>query len=218
MGIDKTLKLIRESQRPLLEVEHLLRIWWFSRDDSEGSGPDRGAIPYLEIEQSPFDESEMEDEWDIYLALDEIHEAMETNAKKQRRKGGSRRPLGSWTLSPIDIEKITEGFRGYERNRFHRLRAECRILSDALKVISGRITKIPGKYPKDIESKLRVRDRSKVASIIEASLAISHLRIQKAEADLSKSRKKLIELSEDVEWHEERLARVKKKWGGVSRQ
>ena len=84
IGIDKTLKLIRLSKRPLLEIEYLFRPW-----SGDGlSFADKKSLPWRFIESSPFEsDSEIEDEWES-LGMD-----LEHDEELKSRKGGSRKAL-----------------------------------------------------------------------------------------------------------------------------
>lgn len=207
IGIDKTLKLIRLSERPLLEIEHLFRPWG-------GNGlsfADKKSLPWRFIERSPFEsDSETEDEWE-HLGMDLDHDE-----ELKSRKGGSRKPLHRWRISAETAKRIKAEFVGYDRNKYLRLRAECRILADALFVISGVLTKVPTKYPKEIEQRLSRNDRDKVALIIRESLEILKKRKETSERLLKRAKANLAEHDENrkhlafqVEIWRERV----KKWG-----
>lgn len=117
----------------------------------------------------------MEDEWeDLRMGLDHDQEL-------KSRKGGARKALHSWRISAETAKRIKAEFTGYDRNKYLRMRAECRILADALLVIGGRLRKIPARYPQDIEKRLSRKDRDKVEIIIRESLAILERRLTSAE-------------------------------------
>ncbi len=207
IGIDKTLKLIRLSQRPLLELEHLFRPW-----SGEGlSWTEKQSLPWRFIERAPFEsDSEIEDEWE-HLGM-----ALEHDEELKAGKGGNRKALYKWRISAEIAKRIKAEFVGYDRNKYLRMKAECRILADALFVISGVLRKVPARYPKEIEERLSQDARGKVAMIIRESLAILDKRKEVAERLLKRSKVALAEHDEkrkhlafDVELWSERL----KKWG-----
>jgi hypothetical protein len=207
IGIDKTLKLVRLTQRPLLELEHLFRPW-----SGEGlSWTEKQSLPWRFIERAPFEsDSETEDEWE-HLGM-----ALEHDEELKAGKGGNRKALYKWRISAEIAKRIKAEFVGYDRNKYLRMKAECRILADALFVISGVLRKVPARYPKEIEERLSQDARGKVAMIIRESLAILDKRKEVAERLLKRSKVALAEHDEkrkhlafDVELWSERL----KKWG-----
>lgn len=211
IGIDKTLKLIRLSKRPLLEIEYLFRPW-----SGDGlSFADKKSLPWRFIESSPFEsDSEIEDEWES-LGMD-----LEHDEELKSRKGGSRKALHRWRISAETAKRIKAEFVGYDRNKYLRMRAECRILADALFVISGELPKVPAKYPKEIEQRLNRKDRDKVALIIRESLEILEKRKERLERLLKRAKAELAEHDEKrkhlaflVELWGERV----KKWGRSKR-
>ena len=211
IGIDKTLKLIRLSKRPLLEIEYLFRPW-----SGDGlSFADKKSLPWRFIESSPFEsDSEIEDEWES-LGMD-----LEHDEELKSRKGGSRKALHRWRISAETAKRIKAEFVGYDRNKYLRMRAECRILADALFVISGELPKVPAKYPKEIEQRLSRKDRDKVALIVRESLEILEKRKERLERLLKRAKDELAEHDEKrkhlaflVELWGERV----KKWGRSKR-
>lgn len=211
IGIDKTLKLIRLSGRTLLEIEHLFRPW-----SCEGlSWKEKQSLPWRFIERAPFeDDSEMEDEWED-LGMD-----LEHDEGLKASKGGSRKALHKWRISAETVKRIKAEYVGYDRNKYLRMKAECRILADALFVISGELRKVPARYPKEIEERLSENDRAKVAMIIRESLAIIEKKkigaerlLQRAKVLLTEHDEKRKHLAFQVELWGERV----KKWGKVKR-
>jgi hypothetical protein len=211
IGIDKTLKLIRLSGKTLLEIEHLFRPW-----SGEGlSWKEKQSLPWRFIERAPFeDDSEMEDEWED-LGMD-----LEHDEGLKASKGGSRKALHKWRISAETAKRIKAEFVGYDRNKYLRMKAECRILADALLVISGELRKVPARYPKEIEKRLSENDRAKVAMIIRESLAIIEKKkigaerlLQRAKVLLTEHDEKRKHLAFQVELWGERV----KKWGKVKR-
>ena len=211
IGIDKTLKLVRLSQRPLLELEHLFR-------PCSGGGlswSEKQALPWRFVERAPFEsDSEMEDEWE-HLRMD-----LEHDEEAKARKGGNRKALRKWAISAETAKRIKAEFVGYDRNKYLRMKAESRILADALLVISGELRKIPAKYPKEIEERLSEKDRAKVALIVRESFAIHEKRkacaerlLKRAEAELSAHDERRRYLVYELELWRERA----KKWGKVKR-
>lgn len=213
IGIDKTLKLIQLSQRPLLELEHLFRPW-----SGEGlSWSEKQSLPWRFIERAPFEsDSEFEDEFD-HLGMD-----LEHDEGVKAGKGGDRKALHKWRISAETAKRIKAEFVGYDRNKYLRIKAECRILADALFVISGELRKVPARYPKEIEERLSENDRAKVAMIIRESLAIIEKRkigaerlLQRAKVLLTEHDEKRKHLAFQVELWSERVKERAKKWGKV---
>ena len=208
IGIDKTLKLIRLSQRPLLELEHLFRPW-----SGEGlSWTEKQSLPWRLIESYFHDQNggEMEDEWE-HLSTD-----LEHDEKLKASKGGSRKALHKWRISAETAKQIKAEFVGYDRNKYLRMKAQCRILGDAIFVISGVFSKVSARYPKEIEERLSHNDRAKVAMIIRESLTVLDKRKEVAGRLLKRAKDSLAEHDEkrkhfvfEVERWSERL----KKWG-----
>ena len=207
IGIDKTLKLIRLSQRPLLELEHLFRPW-----SGEGlSWTEKQSLPWRFIESAPFASGyELEDEWER-LGMD-----LEHDEELKAGKGGNRKALHKWRISAETAKRIKAEFVGYDRNKYLRMKAECRILTDALFVISGELRNVPARYPKEIEERLSHNDRAKVAMIIRESLTVLDKRKEVAGRLLKRAKDSLAEHDEkrkhfvfEVERWSERL----KKWG-----
>ena len=207
IGIDKTLKLIRLSGRPLLEVECLFRGW-----SGEGlSWEEKKSLPWSLIKTPPFEsDTEAEDEWEGFgMDLDHDQEL-------KTRKGGSRKALHRWRISAEMARRIKARFVGYDRNKYLRMKAECRILEDALSVISGQLRSLPAQYPTEIEEWLSDNDRAKVAMVVRESLAILDRRREVAIRLLKKSKDALADHDEKrkhlaflVELWGERV----KKWG-----
>lgn len=211
IGIDKTLKLIRLSGKTLLEIEHLFRPW-----SGEGlSWKEKQSLPWRFIERAPFeDDSEMEDEWE------DLGMALEHDEGLKASKGGSRKALHKWRISAETAKRIKAEFVGYDRNKYLRMKAECRILADALFVISGELRKVPARYPKEIEERLSENDRAKVAMIIRESLSVLEKRkigagrlLKRAKDLLAEHDEKRKHLAFQVELWGERV----KKWGKVKR-
>lgn len=211
IGIDKTLKLIRLSGKTLLEIEHLFRPW-----SGEGlSWKEKQSLPWRFIERAPFeDDSEMEDEWE------DLGMALEHDEGLKASKGGSRKALHKWRISAETAKRIKAEFVGYDRNKYLRMKAECRILADALFVISGELRKVPARYPKEIEERLSENDRAKVAMIIRESLSVLEKRkigagrlLKRAKDLLADHDEKRKHLAFQVELWGERV----KKWGKVKR-
>ena len=207
IGIDKALKIIRLTGRPLLEIEHLLRPW----SNVGFSYADKMSLPWRVIGESPLgDVADHEDEWER-LTMDFEHDE-----QTKRNKGGSRKALHEWRLGKPLADQIKAGFVGYEGKRKRRLIAECRILADALRVIGGRMQRVPANYPKEIEGILTRKDRAKVALVISESRAIPGKRklilkgrLQRAKDALTEHDEKRKHLAFEVELWSER----KKKWG-----
>lgn len=208
IGIDKTLKLIRLSRKTLLEIEHLFRPW-----SGEGlSWKEKQSLPWRFIERTPFeDDSEMEDEWE------DLGMALEHDEGLKASKGGNRRALYKWRISAETAKRIKAEYVGYDRNKYLRMKAECRILADALFVISGELRKVPARYPKEIEERLSENDRAKVAMIIRESLAILEKRkigaerlLQRAKVLLAEHEEKRRHLAFQVELWSERVKKCGK--------
>jgi hypothetical protein len=168
-------------------------------------------LPWRFIERAPFEsDSEIEDEWE-HLGM-----ALEHDEELKAGKGGNRKALYKWRISSETAKRIKAEFVGYDRNKYLRMKAECRILADALFVISGVLRKVPARYPKEIEERLSQNDRAKVAMVIRESLAILDKRKEVAGRLLKRSKDALAEHDEkrrhlafEVELWSERL----KKWG-----
>ena len=214
IGIDKTLKLVRQTHLSPLELELLLRPW------SNTGLSVRDKMSSLPFRQIPKWNSQEHGE--IADAYEDLMPGLEHDEELKKRKGGkSRKPLHAWRLNLNTFEIIKDN-RGRQWKLFNRIKSESLILWDVIQVLRGDRKSMPKSYPDKItQGFYNQKNQEKVEQMIQESLSSSKggkLRIEQqlkqAKDALRKHDKKRVDLVFQMALLSEKL----KKWGKQSQK
>jgi hypothetical protein len=216
IGIDKTLKIIRQTRLSLLEIESYYRRR--SSVDDTYAWTEKLSLPWIDIKDPIFDKTVKDREWKIYYpATFQAHDALKDDCKIKKQKGGNRKPLNDWRLNGKNYEIIKANGVGYDSNFINRVRAESLILWDAIRVMNGELKSMPRSYPdKKTQSFYGKKNQDKVRQIIQECSLISEERKLLNEKKLNEAKIKLknldnerIDLITEIDYLNKKL----KKWG-----
>jgi len=209
IGIDKTLKLVRQTHLSPLELELLLRPW-----------SNTGLSVQVKMSSLPFRQIpkwNSQEHGEIADAYEDLMPGLEHDEELKKRKGGeSRKPLHAWRLNLNTFEIIKDN-RGRQWKLFNRIKAESLILWDVIQVLRGDRKSMPKSYPDKItQGFYDQKNQAKVRQIIQESLAISMERKLRTEKELNEYKIKLKKMENeriDVITHMAFLSQKLNKWG-----
>lgn len=216
IGIDKTLKIIRQTHLSPLDLESLLRPW----SNTGLSVQDKMSnLPFRQIPKP-----NLEEQNGLADAYEDLMPALEHDEELKKRKGGkeSRKPLHAWRLNLETYKIIKTGGVGYQWKLFNRIKAESLILWDAIQVLRGERKSMPKSYPDKItQGFYDQKNQDKVMQIIHESFSYSQgnkLRIEKQLKGLKDTLKNHDKKRVDLVFQMALLNEKLKKWGKQSRK